>query len=242
MPRSLGTARAAPVSPGRVSRRQPPARPPGAGAAAAAAPAAVSRGRFAPPGPRRVRRAARRTSPRPPRPPPSSVGGRPQARRQSATVSPVVRVPPSSTSTASCLGPDQAGVERRRDGQRVVDEGAVEAVVAGVELHVEAQRVGDVADDRVAVGDAARRTSLRGSSPGAQPARRARPRRGPGRSFARSVTSRPEGQGRVPPARPPGRRSTIAGSPKAREARPSPPRGRPWMFHSVVGAVLPGER
>ncbi|HEY4945188.1 MAG TPA: hypothetical protein VIH94_03465 [Candidatus Limnocylindrales bacterium] len=31
----------------------------------------------------------------------SSVGGRPQARRQSATVSPVVSVPASSTSTAT---------------------------------------------------------------------------------------------------------------------------------------------
>src|SRR3954452_5572327 len=41
-------------------------------------------------------------------------------------------------------------VEGGGDRQRVVDERAVEPVVVAVELHVEPQRVGDVADDRVA--------------------------------------------------------------------------------------------
>ena len=47
------------------------------------------------------------------------------------------------------LGPDEAPVEGRGDRQRVMHEGAVEAVVAAVELHVEAQRVGEEAHDRV---------------------------------------------------------------------------------------------
>ena len=51
-------------------------------------------------------------------------------------------VPPSSTSTGKILGADQPGrVKGSRHGDRIVDEGAVEAVVAGVELHVEAEGV-----------------------------------------------------------------------------------------------------
>ena len=73
------------------------------------------------------------------------------------------------------LGPDQRRVERRRDRQRVVDERAVEAVVAAVELHVEAQRVGDEADDRVRATDATPiGRSSAGDSSGWLPARRAR--------------------------------------------------------------------
>ena len=53
------------------------------------------------------------------------------------------------------LGAYEGPIERRRDGQGVVDEGAVEAVVAAVELHVEAQRVVDEAQDRVVVGSPA---------------------------------------------------------------------------------------
>src|SRR5450759_2106746 len=42
------------------------------------------------------------------------------------------------------LRPDQRRVQGRREGQRVVDEGAVEAVVAAVELHVEAEGIGQI--------------------------------------------------------------------------------------------------
>src|SRR6188472_3316992 len=48
------------------------------------------------------------------------------------------------------LGPDERRVQRHRDHERVVDERAVEPVVAGMELEVEAERVGDEPDDRVA--------------------------------------------------------------------------------------------
>src|SRR3990170_3708062 len=45
------------------------------------------------------------------------------------------------------LGADQARVEGGGQRQRIVDEGAEEAVVAAVELHIEAQRIGEGADD-----------------------------------------------------------------------------------------------
>src|SRR5665811_1191588 len=48
-----------------------------------------------------------------------------------------------------CLCPHQRRVQRRRHREGVVDERAVKAVVAGVELHVEAERIVDEADDRV---------------------------------------------------------------------------------------------
>src|SRR6185503_12537884 len=40
-------------------------------------------------------------------------------------------------------GPDERAVDRRGDGERIVDDRAVEAVVACVELEVEAQRIDD---------------------------------------------------------------------------------------------------
>ena len=80
----------------------------------------------------------------------SRFGGRPVSRRRSATVIPVVSSPRVSTSTNSASVVTRRPVERRGDGQRVVDERPVEAVVPGVELHVEAQRIGHVTDDRVA--------------------------------------------------------------------------------------------
>src|SRR5215210_1047465 len=48
------------------------------------------------------------------------------------------------------LRPNERRVEGRRHSEGVVDERSVEAVVPSVELHVEPQRVGDIADDRVA--------------------------------------------------------------------------------------------
>src|SRR3954452_17496833 len=54
------------------------------------------------------------------------------------------------------LGGDEAPVECRRDGQGIVDERAVEAVIAEMELHVVAQRIGHIPDDRVARHGASR--------------------------------------------------------------------------------------
>ena len=50
------------------------------------------------------------------------------------------------------LGADEGPIECRCDGQRVVDEGAVEAVESTVKLHVEAQCVVDEAQDGVIIG------------------------------------------------------------------------------------------
>ena len=49
------------------------------------------------------------------------------------------------------LGAHEGGIERGRHGQRIVDEGAVEPVEAGVELHVEAQRIGHEAQHAVRI-------------------------------------------------------------------------------------------
>ena len=93
-------------------------------------------------------------------------------------------------------------VERGRDGQRIVDERAVEAVVPGVELHVEPQRIGDVAHDRVARHGSGRehRVLAARRARASRPAccRRGGPagRRRSGRIRACSVTSRPSASGR----------------------------------------------
>src|SRR5919198_3287279 len=47
------------------------------------------------------------------------------------------------------LGPDQAPIQGGRNGQGIVDEGAVEPVVTTVELHVEAESIGNEPDDRI---------------------------------------------------------------------------------------------
>ena len=62
---------------------------------------------------------------------------------------PVVSSPLVSTSTYSASLVHQLPVQGRRDGERIVDEGAVEPVIALVELEVEPERVGDEADHRV---------------------------------------------------------------------------------------------
>ena len=79
----------------------------------------------------------------------SRFGALPVSRRRSATVIPAVSSPRRLDVDEQRLGLDQRAVERRGHGQRIVDERAVEAVVVGVELHVEAQGVRDVPHDRV---------------------------------------------------------------------------------------------
>ena len=80
------------------------------------------------------------------------------------------------------LGRTRVGSRCRRDRQRIVDECAVEAVVAAVELHVEAQRVVDEGQDFVC-------------RPGRRRARCSWARCS-GVILARSVTSRPRASGR----------------------------------------------
>ena len=132
----------------------------------------------------------------------SRFGGLPVRRRRSATVIPVVSSPPRLDVHVQRLGRDQAAVERRRDRQRIVDERAVEAVVRGVELHVEAERVGDVRGRSGCWPRTGWRASGPRRAPGrwnrracCRPAGRAGRRRRAG-SVARSVTSRPSASGR----------------------------------------------
>ena len=72
------------------------------------------------------------------------------------------------------------------------------------------------------------------------PARAASASRCPGRSFARSVTSSPiaSASGGSPAAR---RASTTAGRPNA-ATQTLAASGSTATFHSLVGAVLPGDR
>jgi hypothetical protein len=93
-------------------------------------------------------------------------------------------------------------VERGRHRQRVVDEGAVEAVVAGVELHVEAQRVLDEAQHRLLSADRRRAAYSRA--------------RWSGVSLARSVTSSPSASGRATSGRPTSREHGLPSPPGRR--------------------------
>ena len=65
----------------------------------------------------------------------------------------------------------QAGIERRREGQGIVDEGPVEPIGTAVELEVEAQRGCDELDDRVARSACHERPAARGAQASAWRAR-----------------------------------------------------------------------
>ena len=165
------------------------------------------------------------------------VGPRPVSCRGSATVIPVVSSPRVSTSTnsASVATSDRSSAAATASG--IVDERAVEPVVAGVELEVEAQRVGDVADDRVARHRAGRLHRVLAAasaieSSGVLPARRASRTTWSGVIRARSVTSRPSASGAGSPGR-----ARIASAQAANTILAAS--GSQWTFHSVVGVVLP---
>ena len=90
--------------------------------------------------------------------------------------------------------------------------------------------IGLLATDGVAcIGSSPRASAIESS--GVLPARRASATRWSGRIFACSVTSRPRAIGR----------SGAADAPNAANAIFAAS-GSQWMFHSVVGAVLPGTR
>ena len=136
------------------------------------------------------------------------------------------------------LGRHQARVEGRRDDQRVVDERAVEAVVAGVELEVEPEGVGQEPDHRVARDrPPLRRQRARGPgssvSSGRLPARRAMATTSSVVRRACSVTSRPSTSARGTVAS-----ASTAACHAAKASRAAS--GSQWTFHSDTGVVLPG--
>ena len=189
----------APPSPTTVAAIRGAAQPPSVGDPSAPSQARPGRRKPTPrQGPRPARRAGARTRRRRPRPPRRRSAVRPRTRRQSAIVWPSPGPPDASTSTATGSVVDQARVERRRDHQRVVDERAVEAVVAGVELEVEPEGVGEEPDHRVARDrPPLRRQRARGRGRACRPAgsRPGGPRRRRRRSSAAPAPSR---RGRAP--------------------------------------------
>ncbi len=194
--------------------------------------------RAPPPALRCVRRAGRGTSGCPRPIATSGLAGRPVSLRRSATVIPVVSSPRVSTSDEQRLGRDQRRVQRRGDGQRVVDEGAVEAVVArrGTPCRSAARR------RRSGRSGCWPRSGSRASGPRRAPARSSRPAccRRVGRAGRRRRAGSAPARSRRDPAPAGGGSTGRRRSPPPRPGRRSPrPPGSQWMFHSVVGVVLP---
>ena len=161
------------------------------------------------------------------------------SRRQSVTVSPAVSSPASLDVHGTGLGPTSDAVERRRHRQRVVDERAVEPVVAGCGTPCRS-----AAHRRRSARSGCRRPSRRAASG---------PRRGPARSSRRACcrhAGRAGRRGRAGSAPSRSRRARAqagAGSP-VRHGAPTTPRttilaasGSQWMFHSVVGRRVAGD-
>ena len=170
----------------------------------------------------------------------STFGGRPQTRRQSVTVSPVVSVPRQLDVDGQRLGPDEARVQGRGDRQRIVDERAVEAVVAasGTPCRSAARR------RRSGRSGSRRPNGSRASGPRRGRARASRPASLPGAAGERDdVLGRDLGLlGDVEAERERARRRSVAGRRPGVEDDASRRPDRTWMFHSVVGAVLPATR
>ena len=160
-------------------------------------------------------------------------------RRRSATVIPVVSSPRGLDVDEQGLGRDEGPVQGRRERQRIVDERAVEPVVAarGTPCRTAARRrrsgrSGSLATDRVAsIGSSPRASAIESSGRAAGPTGEPDDMLGQDPGALGDIEAEAE--------RPRDGRVAARASAQARKTIFAAS-GSQWMFHSVVGVVLPG--